>query len=143
MYLSMIIQGLNFIKSIESARRKRKAASANFSNYIDQEGVEEAKAANDTAKVSSISTLLAIQEVAGDIEQIEQNKKQAEKDINYLEDYQKALLTNDANQLNKNLKKLQESLFRNRARSSDVELEETIDAIELRAAVELAKKEKE
>ena len=137
----MIIQGLNFIKNIESARRKRKAASASFSDYISEDGVEETKAANDSAKVSSISTLLAIQEVANDIEQIEQNKKQAEKDINYLEDYQKALLVNDADQLHKNLKKLQETIARNRARSSNAELEETIDAIELRAAVEAAKRD--
>lgn len=137
----MIIQGLNFIKNIESARRKRKAASASFSDYINDDGVEETKAANDSAKVSSISTLLAIQEVANDIEQIEQNKKQAEKDINYLEDYQKALITNDANLLHKNLKKLQETIARNRARSSNAELEETIDAIELRAAVEAAKRD--
>lgn len=137
----MIIQGLNFIKNIESARRKRKAASASFSGYISEDGVEETKAANDAAKVSSISTLLAIQEVASDLDQIEQNKKQAEKDINYLEDYQKALITNDPNLLHKNLKKLQETIARNRARSSNAELEETIDAIEIRAAVEAAKRE--
>ena len=138
----MIIHGLNFLKNIESAKRKRKSSSVSFSDYISEEGVEETKPANDVAKASSIGTLLAIQEVASDIKQIEQNKQLAEQDIASLEDYQKALLTSNAEQLQNNLKKLQESLGRNRARSSDVELEETLDAIEVRAAVEAAKREK-
>lgn len=85
-----------------------------------------------------MKSLISLQELdTNDKINREQNVVKSEETINNLEKYKNSLLGNgdfsiDINNLESNLK--------NRTRSSDNRLEKIIDEIELRAALEVAKK---
>lgn len=96
--------------------------------------------AGATAGVGSLDALLALQELDGPLERRKRSVRRAGRILDELDGMKLALLGDEAAAPGA-LAKLQKAVGDERARTDDPGLEGVLDEIEVRAAVELAKRE--
>ena len=137
----MKIDGVTPTGQINSAKKKKAVSDGDgdFSSFLDS---EETTSVTNTAPMTSINPFLSLQEVA-DQEQpdIAQAKKQGFTVLDYLSELKMGLLSGNVNP--SNVSKLKDSIQSGRNNVQDKVLSDILDAIDVRAAVELAKLEKQ
>lgn len=137
----MKIFGQPTVGNTSGVRRKGKSNSvegSDFSALLEaMSEASESAAPTAPAPVSSTNMVLSIQAVSD--EEIGRKKayKQANQTLDALDDLKKSILLGDISQ--HQLKNISDKIDSMRTQSSDPQLQEILDHIELRAAVELAK----
>jgi hypothetical protein len=137
----MKIESPTSTKSVGSARKsdKAKGKSDEFARVLEDEEGEDgvASAVHGASPTNSISALLSLQEMSGDEGQSARAKARGEELLARLDELRHALLIGSlsADSLDGLVKLIQSE----RALTADPQLAETLDEIELRARVELAK----
>lgn len=132
---------VNNTKNIEVNTRPKKAkkssAKGDFSVFLKDE--EEAQSSvNEVVATPSLNSALFLQEVDNDEDVKEKNYERGNDILDDLDNYQKDILKGQNNE--QSLKKLSEQIKDERMKSADPMLESLIDEVELRAAVEAAKR---
>jgi len=94
---------------------------------------------NRTAGVMGVDALLALQDVGGPLERKRRAVRRASRILDVLDEVKLALL--DGNLSLGQLERLRRAIRDERGLTDDLKLEEVLDEIELRAAVEIAKLE--
>lgn len=134
----MLIQKIqNVEKKGEVKKAKKTSSNSGFVDLISEsDDIEETTVVSE---VNTASSLFSLQELeVSDKLTKEQNVTKTEETINNLEKYQQDILNMEQNSVD--ISVLATNLSK-RTRSSDSKLESIIDEVELRAAVEAAKKE--
>ncbi len=127
-------------RSVGNARKsdKAKGKSDEFARALEDGDEQDAAAAVSAAPVvSAIDALLSVQEMSGDDERNAQAKARGEALLQKLDELRDGLLAGHLSP--EGLDALMVLVKSQRALTSDPDLTETLDAIELRARVELAK----
>jgi len=135
------IDGLGNVRTTAPIKRTMKSsssASTSFARHLGES--EETGATGSVAATGNISGILGIQEVDDALERAAKGKLRAEDILDCLEDLRLELLTGEISQ--ENLLKLTRIVSTHRAQIKDPRLTEILDAIDLRAQVELAKHSK-
>ncbi len=131
------------IKNIDVATKlkkaKRKTADGDFSVFLD-EAESESKQVNEVYSAPSIHSALFLQDVNSQPNIEKKNYEHGKELLDGLDVYRKAVLTGKESG---ELSKVVEQLKTQRNKSENSQLEDLIDEIELRAAVEAAKRESE
>jgi hypothetical protein len=137
----MKIESPTTVRSANNARKSDKAKSKTdeFARVLEEdgEGAEAAASVSAPVRASPIDSLLSVQEMSGEQERSAQAKARAEDLLERLDELRHGLLAGhlSVDQLD-GLVSLVKS---QRAETSDPQLSETLDAIDLLARVELAK----
>lgn len=133
----MFIQNIKTIESNSKLRKaKRKTADGDFSVFLT-ESEDEQKAINEVYSAPTINSALFLQDVTSQQDITRKNYERGQDILDGLDNYRKAMLGGNLGDLQKVVGQLKAS----RTKSTDTTLESLIDEIELRAAVEAAKKE--
>ena len=123
--------------------RGKKTASGNGAQFAEQlskaAGVAETSAAAEVSGTGPVDSILALQEVSGNIDEHGQRKLQqyGEDLLDQMEDLRRQLLTGSISK--DDLAHLAGKMRAHRRETNDPNLNEIIDEIELRAEVEIAK----
>ncbi len=129
------------IKGLDAANRlkkaKKKAVGSDFSVFLEDEG-EEQKQINEVYAAPNINPMIFLQDVGSQQNVVRNNYERGKELLDGLENYRRAILTGKDSE---DLQKIANELKSQRTKSNDAALESLIDDIELRAAVEAAKKE--
>ena len=140
MFNAMKIETPATTRSAGTARKsdKAKVKTDEFARALDDgEEVATPNAVGGTSAVSAINALISVQEMSGEEERSTQAKARGEELLERLEALRDGLL---AGHLSADKLDALVALVRTeRAQASDPQLAETLDHIELRARVELAK----
>lgn len=137
----MKIFGQPTVGNAPGVRRKGKSNSvegSDFSALLEaMSEASESSAPAPAAPVSSTNMVLSIQAVSD--EEISRKKayKQANQTLDALDDLKKSILLGDISQ--HQLKNISEKINSMRTETNDPRLQQILDEVELRAAVELAK----
>jgi hypothetical protein len=136
----MKVTGPNASSSSAPVRRSDKSG-AKTSAFADAlGGVDEPEAATAVgraAAVNVVDAILALQEVDPDAQSRSRARKRGERLLDRLDDLRTALLTGDLTP--QQLTELSATIQEERAQTSDPQLTEILDEIDLRAQVEQAK----
>jgi hypothetical protein len=138
----MKVGGSNGVGSAQAAPGRGAGPAAGGFAVASSDGAQEAAASGrlaSTLGVGSIDALLALQEVGGPTERRRKAVRRAGIILDVLDDLKIAVL--DGGVAPAALGRLIEAVRQERARTGDAGLEELLDEIETRAAVELAKLE--
>lgn len=119
---------------VKKARRKQ--ASGDFSVFLNDEADEAIPSVSNVKPTIAMNSLLSLHEIVNQEQVIKENIEQGEQTLKKLEKYTNSIINGE----DSSLSDLSSSL-ESRVRSADKELEDVLDAIALRAAVEAAKKE--
>jgi hypothetical protein len=137
----MKIQSPTSTRSVSTARKagdKGPIKTDEFARALeDDAGVDSASAVSGSASVGAIDSLLSVQEMSGDEERRQQAKARGDALLEKLDALRHALLAGDLS--GEQLDGLVALVKTERAYITDPGLSETLDEIELRAKVELAK----
>ncbi|MFI4983655.1 MAG: flagellar assembly protein FliX [Rickettsiales bacterium] len=130
----MFVSTVKNIESKERVKRTKKAAnsSGDFATFLD--GVEETEASAPAPQVATVNSAVFLQDINREDLVRENNYQKANKLLDDMEKYRKSIL------LGNPTSDLQKLVHDERKKSNDPRLEEILDEIELRAAVEAAKK---
>ena len=135
------IDGLGNVRTTAPIKRTAKSGASSGASFAKHLGEgEETGATGGVAATNNISGILGIQEVDDALERAAKGKLRAEDILDCLEDLRLELLSGEISQ--ENLLKLTRIVSTRRAQIKDPRLTEILDAIDLRAQVELAKYEK-
>lgn len=134
--LIMLVHNIQNIEKKEGVKKSRKRdANGNFEVFLNDEEESAAEAISSISPIG-INSLFSLQEVPTQDKLQKENYERGEKTLQQLDQYTNSLL----NGQDMSLKGLSQSL-EGRSRSEDKHLEDILDSIALRAAVEAAKKE--
>lgn len=134
----MFIDGVNKTGPVTPPKRKKPAGSgSDFDSFLDD---AEAPSVSGPSPMSAINPFLALQEVTTDSEaDIAHEKKRGNAMLDQLDELRMGLLTGTLSP--QHLSKLKQVITAERVSVSDQVLTDILGAIEVRAAVELAKLE--
>lgn len=123
-----------------------RAASAGFApdRAVGAEALTRTAPASSLGAVSSLDALLALQEAPGPMERRKRAVRRAGRILDVLDDLKLATLADDGDDVGGGaavLVRLQAAVRDARAETEDPALEDVLEQIEVRAAVELAKRE--
>ncbi len=128
------------IKNIDAATKlkkaKKKPVDGEFSVFLDD--TEESKSVNEVYSTPTVSSVLFLQDINSQQNITQTNYERGKDLLDGLDNYRKAILSGKDSG---DLSKVAEQLKAQRTKSEDSQLESLIDDIELRAAVEAAKRE--
>lgn len=139
----MKITGPNATGSAGGARGARPAGTGGGFKLPDvgeAGGAVPSSGVNRTAGVMGVGALLALQDVGGPLERKRRAVRRAGRILDVLDEVKLALL--DGNLSLGQLDRLRRAIRDERGLTDDPKLEEVLDEIELRAAVEIAKLER-
>ena len=142
----MKISGLNPFQTSQVSKKKRKqtGSTSGFSSLLDAAGdageAADSAAVSEAAPASSISSMLSIQEVSEEQVNRQRAIRQGRMSIEALEELRDQLLMGEIP--TSTLHRLESMVQMQRQETSDPRLNEILDEIELRTAVELAKIER-
>ena len=132
------IDGLGSVKTTQPIKRVAKSNAASGAAFAKQLGeTEETGATNAISGTSSVSGILGVQEVDDALAQASKGKMRAEDILDRLEDLRLELLSGGISR--DKLMQLTRIVNIRRSQIKDPRLAEILDAIDLRAQVELAK----
>jgi hypothetical protein len=139
----MKIQDLNSINRIANAKRKKASGGGgDFSVLLDTEEESPVAPVSATPYASNISQLLMLQEVGQDDQDLtEKSKARGKQMLEYLDEVRLGLLNGALSKAK--IKELQELVSNNKLTVSDPNLRDILAQVEVLAAVELAKLERE
>jgi len=128
------------------AVRSRSSGSAPAEGFSASAGEESSAAASPArasamGAVSTLDALLTLQEAAGPLERRRKAVRRATDILDALDDLKLNLLDEDAPDVHAVLGRLQRSVREARSETDDPGLEDVLEQVEVRAAVELAKRE--
>lgn len=133
----MLVHNILATEKKESVKKaKRKNAAGGFSVFMDGDDNENVTATSKTSHVLSINSLLSLQEFKSENDIIKENLTEADNALNDIENYTNNIIKGKDTKYNKLSLKLS-----SRTKSANKALEDILDSIELRAAVEAAKME--
>jgi hypothetical protein len=137
----MKITGPNGTGSASGPRGTRPAAGGGFKlpDVGETESAAPSTGVNRTAGVMGVDALLALQDVGGPLERKRRAVRRASRILDVLDEVKLALLDGDLSL--SQLERLRRAIRDERGLTDDPKLEELLDEIELRAAVEMAKLE--
>jgi hypothetical protein len=137
----MKITGPNGTGSASGPRGTRPAGGGGFRlpDVEEAAGASPSSGVNRTAGVMGVDALLALQDVGGPLERKRRAVRRAGRILDVLDEVKLALLDGDLSL--GQLERLRRAIRDERGLTDDPKLEEVLDAIELRAAVEIAKLE--
>ncbi len=139
----MRITDLNGVKGAGKSKKSKKSGdSGAFDAALsDAEGTSETSASQSTGSVDGVvpASLLSLQEVSDGAGSRQQTLKQGKQSLDVLEDLRRDMLLGDDNP--HLLKRLREQQARMQQHSCDPGLKGLMDDIDLRLAVEIAKRE--
>jgi Class II flagellar assembly regulator len=138
----MKITGPNGAGSASGPRGTRPGASGGGFRLPDVGEAESASptsGVNRTAGVMGVDALLALQDVGGPLERKRKAVRRASRILDVLDEVKLALLDGDLSL--SQLERLRRAIRDERGLTDDPKLEDVLDEIELRAAVEMAKLE--
>ena len=138
----MKITGPNGTGSASGPRGTRPGASGGGFRLPDMGETESAAPSSGvsrTAGVMGVDALLALQDVGGPLERKRRAVRRASRILDVLDEVKLALLDGDLSL--SQLERLRRAIRDERGLTDDPKLEEVLDDIELRAAVEIAKLE--
>jgi hypothetical protein len=136
----MFVQSIKVVDNATKLKKaKRKTADGNFSVFLN-DSEDDQKSVNEVYSAPSLNSMLFLQDVNSQPNITKNNYERGKDILDGLENYRKAILSGGSSN---DLQKIANQLKENRAKSEDLELENLIDEIELRAAVEAAKREVE
>jgi len=136
----MFVSNIKTVSSKPDLKKiKKKNSDVGFSGFLSE--AEEVSATSNVKSAGSLTSAVMLQEISQDEYQKKQNYSRGSDILDDLEKYNKANLAmkDQGHQLTDIAIKLKQA----REKSSDPLLESLIDDVELRAAVEAAKKEVE
>jgi hypothetical protein len=137
----MKIQSPTSTRSVSTTRKatdKGRVTTDEFARALEEDGeVDTTSAVTGSASVGSIDALLSVQEMSGDEESRQQAKARGDELLQKLDALRHAMLAGDLS--GDQLDGLVALVKTERAYITDPGLNETLDEIELRAKVELAK----
>lgn len=139
MFRAMKISDSSPIRSL-SLRRLRGgngASSSGFADHLLEEQAPSATALGGTATLGGVDALLSLQEVEDSTTGRSKGLKHADDLLDRLDEIRLGLLTGALSR--ENLQELARAVRQRRGESLDPQLNDILDQIELRAAVELAK----
>lgn len=131
------IDGLGGVRTTQTVRRAAKSDSGGTSFAKQIEDTEETGATGGLTGASTISGILGVQEVDDALSRASKGKMRAEDILDRLEDLRLELLSGGISR--DKLMQLSRIVNIRRAQITDPRLAEVLDAIDLRAQVELAK----
>lgn len=138
----MKITGPNGTGSASGPRGTRPGASGGGFRLPDvgeTESASPSSGVNRTAGVMGVDALLALQDVGGPLERKRKAVRRASRILDVLDEVKLALLDGDLSL--SQLERLRRAIRDERGLTDDPKLEDVLDEIELRAAVEMAKLE--
>jgi hypothetical protein len=127
-------------RSAQRGRKNERAdagAAAAFKSHIQNEGASSASGASAAAPLAALSSLLAVQEIPADDPDRRRALLKGNALLDELTDLQVGLVQGWAPE--ETLRRVTDLLDRPRPKLDDPELDRILDDIEVRAAVELAK----
>lgn len=132
------IDGLGGIRTAQPVKRTTKSGASGGASFAKELGEsEETCAASGVSSANAISTILGVQEVDDALAQASRGKMRAENLLDRLDELRLELLSGTISQ--DRLLQLSRIVNVRRAQIQDPRLAEILDAIDLRAQVELAK----
>jgi hypothetical protein len=136
----MKITGPNGTGSATGPRGARPSGGGGFRlPTIETAGAASTSGVNGVAGVMGVDALLALQDVGGPLERKRRAVGRASRILDVLDEIKLALLGGDLNL--SQLDRLRRAVRDERAQTDDPKLENVLDEIEIRAAVEIAKLE--
>lgn len=137
--LAMKISDSSPIRSIALRRLRggNGASSSEFANHLPEEQPAAATPLGGTGALGGVDALLSLQEVEDAATGRSKGLRRADDLLDRLEEIQLGLLTGALSR--ENLQELARAVRQRRAEPGDARLNDILDQIELRAAVELAK----
>lgn len=132
----MFVSNIKNIESKDRIKRTKKNANAsgNFAAFLDD--VDETEPTTPTAQVANVNSAVFLQDINREDLIRENNYQKANKMLDDLEKYRKSILLGNSTATDT----LQKIVGDERKKSNDPRLEAILDEIELRAAVEAAKR---
>ncbi|MDD4615953.1 MAG: flagellar assembly protein FliX [Alphaproteobacteria bacterium] len=132
------IDGLGNVRTTAPVKRAVRSGPSGDTSFARQLGeTEEASAPGGISSASSISGILGVQEVEDALDHASKGKMRAEDILDRLEDLRIQLLSGGISR--EKLMQLSRIVTARRSQVKDPRLSEILDAIDLRAQVELAK----
>lgn len=125
--------------SVKRAKDKKTADKAAFNKALSTDSIQSSSAMSGTAPLTSVNSLLALQELPTATEGQSKGLKRVESLLDHLEAIRHGLLLGQISK--KRLNDIVKALASQREKNLDPELVQLINDIELRAKVELAKLE--
>lgn len=135
----MQIYGVSNLKSSEATRKKRGVKTGDFASVMDGEDENTVTSSSEVTSINSISNILSLQSVDYDAEIKRENAKHGEKLLDSMDDLMRSSLNGEDVSREKALLKLQKEVKNSPKDLTNDELDELLDSIKLRSAVELAK----
>jgi hypothetical protein len=134
----MFVQSIKTIDTASKLKKaKKKTADGDFSVFLS-DSEEEQKSVNEVYSTPTLNSMLFLQDVNSQQNIAKKNYERGQDILDGLENYRRAMVTGDKSA---DLQKVANQLKERRTKSEDAILENLIDEIELRAAVEAAKRE--
>lgn len=133
----MKITEINTVKNKIKSKKTGASSGVNFASFMSDDEETEVKATQSASPISAISIINEINEVSED-EKRKQTIRHGHEILDELEELRNGLLLGTLNE--QALQNAHKKALSNRSKTNDVELEELINEIEVRAAVELAKR---
>jgi hypothetical protein len=134
----MFVQNIKTIDTASKLKKaKRKTADGDFSVFLS-DSEEEQKSVSEVYATPTLNSMLFLQDVNSQQNIAKKNYERGQDILDGLENYRRAMVTGDKSA---DLQKVANQLKERRTKSEDANLENLIDEIELRAAVEAAKRE--
>jgi hypothetical protein len=132
------IDGLGGVRTTQPVRRATKSDASGSASFAKQlEDTDDVGAASSIASASKVSGILGVQEVDDALAQASKGKMRAENILDRLEDLRLEILAGGISR--EKLMQLTRVVNVRRSQLNDPRLTEILDAIDLRAQVELAK----
>lgn len=132
------IDGLGSVRTAQPVKRVAKSGAASGASFAKELGeTEETTASAPLSETSSVSVILGVQEVDDALAHASRGKMRAESILDKLEELRLEILAGDVSK--EKLLQLTRMVNSRRAQIKDPRLAELLDAIDLRAQVELAK----
>lgn len=135
----MHIYGIKNLQRTEAPRRARNAKVGDFSSVMESEDETSVASASDVTTINSISNILSLQEIDMSVEVRRQNAKHGESLLDSMDNLLDSTLKGDLESKQKALENLQREVEKTPKDLSNDALDELLDSIKLRSAVELAK----
>ena len=125
----------------KKSKRSSKSADGNFADVMSaaEEGSTSVNASKSASATSPVNSLLSLQEISDEELATKKAVKHGQATLNSLEELRMALLT--GRMPAHLLSDLEKHVAEQRLKTNDPELEAILDDIELRAAVEVAKRD--
>jgi len=134
----MKVDGTGKVGSVAPGKRKKTSdGEGDFGSFMEE---DDAASVSETSSVATVNPFLALQEVAEEPDDLAKEKKQGYQMLDKLDELKLGILSGGISP--SMLAQLKQSIINERAYVSDPRLNDIINAIEVRAKVELAKLDK-